>query len=189
MCTTMSGDTTTTYPLYSACRYSNRLSAVLPCLSILQLTFCSTDYPLCSLWRYSSRPYMLCSSRSGDTTTEYPLNFACRYYNRLSAVFCLLILQSTIRSILPVDFTTDYALCSLLLYSDRPSAVTFLVYRYYNRLSYVFYSTLSAITTTDYPLYSKTATASFRSEIDRLIRSALSGDTTTDYPLYFSARY
>jgi hypothetical protein len=63
------------------------------------------------------------------------------------------MLQSTIHSTLPVDITTDYPLYSLWLYSNRPSAAIFSACRYYNRLSYVLYSTLSAsITTADYLL-------------------------------------
>jgi hypothetical protein len=63
MCTSSSGDTTTNYRLYSACRYCNRPSPALHCLSKLQLTICSTNYPLYYFWW------------SGDTTTEYPLEY------------------------------------------------------------------------------------------------------------------
>jgi hypothetical protein len=103
MCTTLSSDTTTNYPLYSPCPYSNRLSAALPCLSILQLTIRSTDYPLCSLWRYSNR-------LSAVSFLVW------QYYNRVSTLLCLSILvQPTIRSALSVDTTIDYPLCSTLL--------------------------------------------------------------------------
>jgi hypothetical protein len=96
--------------LYTVWRYYNHLSSVL-CLSILQptirrstlpvdiqLTIWSTDYPLCTLLRYPNRPSAVIFS-------------VWRYYNRVSALLCLLILQSTIRSTtLPVDITTDYPL-------------------------------------------------------------------------------
>jgi hypothetical protein len=68
----------------------------------------------------------------------------------------------------PLIRSTDYPLCSLWRYSNRPSSRFLSVCRYYNVLSYVVYSALSAITTTDCPLYSETATASFRSETERL---------------------
>jgi hypothetical protein len=55
ICNTLSDDTVTNYLLYSAHRNYNRLSAAPSCLSILQLTVYSTDYLLCSLWRYSNR--------------------------------------------------------------------------------------------------------------------------------------
>jgi hypothetical protein len=55
MCTSPSGDTTTNYRLYSTCRYYNRPSVALHCLSILQLTICSNDYPLFCFWRYFNR--------------------------------------------------------------------------------------------------------------------------------------
>jgi hypothetical protein len=114
LCSTLSSDATTNSPLSFAWRYSNRLSAALLCLSILQLTICSTDYPLCSLWRYSNRL----------STVHFSV---WRYHNRVSALLCLsilvqptihallclLILQSTIRSTLPVDITTGYPLYSL----------------------------------------------------------------------------
>jgi hypothetical protein len=57
--------------------------------------------------------YLLCSSHSGDTKTEHPLYFACRYYNGLSALRCLSMVQSTIRSALSVDITTEYPLYRL----------------------------------------------------------------------------
>jgi hypothetical protein len=56
------------------------------------------------------------------------------------------------------------------LNSNRLSTMIFPACRYYSRLFYVLYSTpLSAasITTTDYPLCSETATASFRSEKEK----------------------
>jgi hypothetical protein len=48
------------------------------------------------------------------------------------------------------DTQTDYPLYSLWCYSNRPSDALFSVCRYYPRLSYVLYSTLSTIITTDY---------------------------------------
>jgi hypothetical protein len=149
MCTTLSSDTTTNYSLYPACRYCNRLCAALPYLSILQLTICSNDYPLCSLWRYSNRPSAVLFS-------------VWRYYNRESAQLCLPILQPTIRSALSGHTPTDYPLYSACRYYNRLSALP--------NISCVLYSTMSAITsTTDYPLCSETATAaSFRSETERL---------------------
>jgi hypothetical protein len=95
----------------------------------LQPTIHSTDYPLCSLWRYSNQLSNLptiCSAISGvtptncdvwftlssDTTTNSPLCFVCRYSNRLSTVLlCLSILQLTIRSTL--SGATDYPVVQL----------------------------------------------------------------------------
>jgi hypothetical protein len=66
------------------CRNYHRLSALpTPTTGIR-----STDYPLCSGWRYTTPEYPMCS-----TLPE-------RYCNRLSAVICLSILQPTIRSAL-----------------------------------------------------------------------------------------
>jgi hypothetical protein len=120
MCSTLPGDTTLDYPLYYACP--------------LQLTVRSPDYPLCSVFakcynRLSAvLGYLLCSTISRDTTTEYPLCSTFRYYNRLSALLCLAILQPTIPCALlyllilqPSNQSTDYP----LLY----------VWRYYKRLS------------------------------------------------------
>jgi hypothetical protein len=120
MCSTLPGDTTLDYPLYYACP--------------LQLTVRSPDYPLCSVFakcynRLSAvLGYLLCSTISRDTTTEYPLCSTFRYYNRLSALLCLAILQPTIPCALlyllilqPSIQSTDYP----LLY----------VWRYYKRLS------------------------------------------------------
>jgi hypothetical protein len=59
-------------PLYSACRYYNRLSVLLS-LALLQSTIQFTDYPLCCLWRHSNR---LCC-------VHYSV---CRHSNRLSAL-------------------------------------------------------------------------------------------------------
>jgi hypothetical protein len=120
----------------------------------------TTDYPMCSTSTLSvgnTADYLLCSTLSGDTTTDYPVRST---------------LSAEIRSTLPVDITKptircpEYLLCSVWRYSNRLSAVLFLVCRYYNQLS--MYSTLSAITTTDYPLCSETTTASFQIETERL---------------------
>jgi hypothetical protein len=96
VCTTLSSDTTTNCLLCSACRYYSRLSAALLCLSILQLTIHSTDYPLCSLWHYS---------------TDYPITPT--DYAMCSTLLCIAILQTTILCTLPADITTDHPLCSL----------------------------------------------------------------------------
>jgi hypothetical protein len=111
----------------------------------------STDYPLCYLLRYFNRlPCVLCSTLSSDTITDSPLCFACRYSNRLSvALPCLSILHLTIRS-------TVFPLCSLWLYFNRLYTLT------------TIRSILSGVTLTDYAVWCTT----------------LSGDTPTDYPLY-----
>jgi hypothetical protein len=125
------------------CRAAQRSNAALLCLAILQAAIlctltvdittdypppypasryynCSTDYPFCSLWRYSNRPSAMLFSFK-------------RYNNRVSNQLCpsilqssirsLLIIQSTIRSTLPVDITSDYPLYSIWRYYNRLSAV------------------------------------------------------------------
>jgi hypothetical protein len=122
----LSGDTTSGYPLYFDCRYYNRLSAALPACRYYN---CSTD-----LFGVTPTDHLLCSSRSGDTTTEYtlpvdtttecpfsvdntidyPLYSACQYYNRLSALLNLGFLQSTIcRDLLGPSILQRTCLCSL----------------------------------------------------------------------------
>jgi hypothetical protein len=61
---TLSSDTTTDSPLCFACRNTNRLSAALLYLSILQLTIHCTDYTFFSLWCYSNRLSNLSTIRS-----------------------------------------------------------------------------------------------------------------------------
>jgi hypothetical protein len=149
VCTALPGDTTTNCLLYSACRYYDRLSAALPYLSKLQLPSCSTDYPLCSLLRYSSRLSAILFS-------------FWRYYNQASAPLYLSILQPTIRSTLSVDALLSLALLESTICCDLLNLSIL------QPTSYVLYSTLSAMNTTNYPLCSETATASFRRETERL---------------------
>jgi hypothetical protein len=89
---TLSSDTTSDYLLCFACRYSNRLSATLLCLSTLQLTIRSalsgvtpTDHPLDSLRRYSNRPSVVIFWVY-RITTDFPIPL------------CLPSLQPTIHS-------------------------------------------------------------------------------------------
>jgi hypothetical protein len=135
----------------------------------------------------------MCYTLPGDTALDYLLYYAFRYYSLLSALLCLAmyynhyLLRSTLPGDLPGDTmynrlpallyllilqpairSTDYPLYSVWRYSNRPYAVPFSVCRYSNRPSDALYFTLYAITTTDYPLCSETATASFRSETERL---------------------
>jgi hypothetical protein len=172
----------------AACRYSNRLSAALLCLSILQLTIFSAlsggtliDDPLCSLWRYSNRlSHVHCS--------------VWRCYNQLSSVLCLPIFQPTIRrSTLPVDITTDYLLYRLssllslaVLQSTIYSAVLGLSILKPNFVSTLFHCVCRH--------YNRPLSALLRdsdgilSERDRAtICSALSCDSITNYLLCFSA--
>jgi hypothetical protein len=114
---TLPDDITTNYtPLYPACRYHTWLST-LPTIRYIISDFTPTDYAVCT-------------TLSGDTPTDHPL-FACRYYNRPSALLYLSIVQLTIRSALSSDITndyplysacrhaTDYPLCSIRRYSNR----------------------------------------------------------------------
>jgi hypothetical protein len=118
-------------------------------------------------------------------------HFACRYCNRLYAPRCLLMLQSTIRSTLPVDITTDYPLyrlSALLSLALLKSTICFdlldlsilqpiflcapfhSVCHHYNRLSALLRDSDGIV-----------------SERDRAtICSAPTGDTRTDYLLCFS---
>jgi hypothetical protein len=167
---TLSSYTTTDSPLCFACRYSNRLSAALLCLSIPQLTIRSalsgdtpTDYPLYQrdslLSLASLQPTIICAL----------LYLAIPYYNQLSSVLCLPIFRPTIRrSTLPVDITTDYLLyrlsAVLSLAILQPTVCCALsVWRYNNR---------------EYGLLCLSIL------VQPTIRSALSVDTTIDYPLY-----
>jgi hypothetical protein len=44
---------------------------------------------LCLVIYYTRLSYVLYSTLPCDTTLDYPLYYACRYYNRLSALHCL----------------------------------------------------------------------------------------------------
>jgi hypothetical protein len=74
---------------------------------MLQATIQSTDYPLCSVWRY------YCKRLSAV------LYFVSRYYNRLSAVLyvysvCLAMLQAAVCSTLPVDMLAGGLVCGFV---------------------------------------------------------------------------
>jgi hypothetical protein len=136
---------------------------------------------------------------SGDTTTNYPLCFACRYYDRLSALLylalfqptmmCALlylpILQPTIRSALSALAPTDYPLWCLCRYSNRLSALP------------TIHSGVSAVTPTDYPLYRLSILLSmallwrYSNRLSALLSLPLIQSTirSTDYPLCSFCRY
>jgi hypothetical protein len=92
----------------------------------------------------------------GKTTSAYD--------NRLSALLCLLILQLTLRSTLPINITTEYLFCPLWRSSKRLCCVLYSAKLYYNRLSALLglsilqpilhCCTLPVDITTDYPLCS-----------------------------------
>jgi hypothetical protein len=145
--------------LYSVWRYYNRLSALLY-LSILLPTSRSTKLPLCSVWRYCTPDYPMCSILPGAATSDYLII-------RLSALICMAILQTTIccallclavlqatiqstdnRSGLYRDRTNNYLLCCSLsrettndylrcstAYLALLQLTTRSTCRYYNRLS------------------------------------------------------
>jgi hypothetical protein len=100
--------TTTDSPLYSACRYYNRISADL-----------SGGTP---------SDFAVCSTLSSDTTTVSPFCFACRFSKQLSAALLgLSILQLTVRSALSGVTRTHYPVCSLaFLEPTIPSALLYL---------------------------------------------------------------
>jgi hypothetical protein len=129
MCCSLSGETPANCPLYSACRYNNRLSAQV---------FLAIHQP----------NIRMCSTLSGKTTTDSPLCFACRYSNRLfAAVLCLSILQLTNRSTdCPLfslwryfnrlyTLTTIRSILSGVTLTDYDVYTTLSIQRYYNQLS------------------------------------------------------
>jgi hypothetical protein len=83
---------------YVWCHY-NRLSALLH-PSILHPTIRSTDYRLCSVWRYTATDYPMCSTLSVDSTNDYPIY-------RLSALICIAILQTTLLCSYPKPVVLD----------------------------------------------------------------------------------
>jgi hypothetical protein len=102
----MSGVTTTDYPLCSTCLYYNRLSA----LPIIHSTLSS----------YVLQPNIPCSLLCLLILQKTIQSTDCRYYNRLPALLCLAILQPTFRSaplyLLILQATTqstDYSLWSI----------------------------------------------------------------------------
>jgi hypothetical protein len=115
MCIAPSGDTTTNCLLYSACRYSIRLSTALLCLSILRLTIRSTDCPLCSFLAVLQSS--ICSTPLGLSILQPNfqctlLHFVCHNYTRLSAL--LRDSDASFRSAterLSAQLTTNYLLC------------------------------------------------------------------------------
>jgi hypothetical protein len=161
----------------------SRLFAVL-CLSISQPTIRS------SLSCDTLQPTICC-----------PLCSTCRYCYRLPTQLCLNIyctqlflcalhlatLQSTIRSAIHVDITSDRLttlLCRVVYYT-RLSYVLYSVWRFYNRLSNL-PTILHGDSTTDYLLC---CNLSRETTTDYLRCSTMSGVTTTDYPLYSTCRY
>jgi hypothetical protein len=99
--------TTTDYPLSRLSAllclaiYYNRLSCVLYSVwrSYVQPTISSAlpvditiDYPLCSVWCYTTTDSPMCSTLSDNTTLDYTLFYAFRYYNRLSTLIYMAIL-------------------------------------------------------------------------------------------------
>jgi hypothetical protein len=87
-------------------------------LSILQPISRSTDFPLCSVWRYIPSDYPMCSTLPGDATHAYSLYYACRYYNRLSAL-------PTVRSALSSDILQPTICCALLYLATLHSTIRF----------------------------------------------------------------
>jgi hypothetical protein len=101
LCSTLSRDTTTDYPIY-------RLSALI-CMAILQTTLCSALLCLAIL---CTTEYLQCLYNVWCQYNRLPaLCYTCLYYNRLSALLCLasclLILQPTIRSDMYSDTTNE----------------------------------------------------------------------------------
>jgi hypothetical protein len=142
----------------------SRLSALL-CLSILQPTIRSPDYPVCSVWRSTTTDYLLCFILSGDTmynqlsalsTFRSPLSGDILHPNIPCALLYLATLHSTIRCTIHVEITNEYPLCSLWRCTTTEFLLRFTLSAdtMYNRLSALLYLAilLPTIRSTDYPL-------------------------------------
>jgi hypothetical protein len=93
------------HQLYSAGGYYNRLSTLLTICYALSGDIIRPNILCALLCLAVLQPTIRCTMPV-DITTDYPLCSTCRYYNRLSALLYLSILQLTTRS-------TDFPRCSV----------------------------------------------------------------------------